>query len=360
MVPWFVPAADELARGADVKLHGPGVVDIVPHGVSKLAKDAAYAIVRLTFEEGRLARRSIVKMPANETLWNLTLGVDGTLRLTDGKGKEHAVRQGKLTPAAAPPLVADTKDLLVVPLPYRTSAHVRKAHKLEKKNDNALTLKEALPVFVSYIAEGNANAAQNLFNQVFAAREQRQLGYYVLLAACGVNLDSDHGNVLAEHVDSPLAQYLALHTSPVLRKHASQWAVASASWQDRFLQHLAVTHALLQRWENEKLLKGDPARAEAETRRALDYVKKHSDSLFGWALLCRVQDRAEKNAALHGRLAELWPLFAEHGGLRYAARYEECAACARGQEGHGRPALPRAVRERDHGRRAAGDRRRPA
>ena len=177
-------------------------------------------------------------------------------------------------------------------------------------------------MFVGYIAEGNANAAQQLFNQVFAAREQRQLGYYVLLASCGVNLDSDHGNVLAEHLDNPLAQYLALHTSPVLRKHASQWAVGSASWQDGALQHLAVTHALLQRWENDKILKGDGARVDAEKRRALDYVKKNRDSRFGWALLCLIQDRAGDDAVLHGQLAELWPLFETRPGLRYAARYE--------------------------------------
>jgi hypothetical protein len=324
MVPWFVPAADELARGADVKLVAPRTVAIVPHGTAALPKDSAYQVVHLIFaEDGRVAARRIVKMPGNETVSTLTLSADGVATRTDGQGKELTVQKGELRVGAAPSLIADTKGLLVVPLPYRTAAHVRASLKLQKKSDPELTLKEALPVFLAYIAEGNGNASQNLFNQVFYAREQRQLGYYVLLAACGVNLDSDHGNVLAEHGDSPLAQYLALHTSPVLRKHASQWAVASASWQDAFLQHLAVTHALLQRWENDRLLKGDPARAQAEIRRALEYVRSHRDSLFGWALLCRVQDRAEKDTALHGQLAELWPRFAHTPGLAYGARYEQ-------------------------------------
>jgi hypothetical protein len=324
MVPWFVLSAEELARGADVKLAGPRRVNIVPHGTASLPRDASYHILRLTFaDDGRLAARQVIKMPGDETLLTLTLSTDGIATLTDAKSKGLAVQKGMLRSGATPSLLADTKDLLVVPLPYRTSAHVRVAHKLQKKSDAELTLKEALPVFMAYIGEGNTNAAQNLFNQVFAAREQRQLGYYVLLAACGVNLDSDHGNVLAEHSDSPLAQYLALHTSPVLRKHASQWAVASASWQDDFLRHQALTHALLQRWDNDRILKGEPARVEAEKRRALDYVRKHSDSLFGWALLCRVQDRAKQDAVLHGQLAELWARFTEHGGLRYAARYEQ-------------------------------------
>ena len=47
--------------------------------------------------------------------------------------------------------------------------------------------------------------------------------------------------MLAEHLDAPVAQYLALHSSPVLRKHASQWAVASANWGEGMLRHLALS-----------------------------------------------------------------------------------------------------------------------
>ena len=34
------------------------------------------------------------------------------------------------------------------------------------------------------------------------------------------------------HPDDPLAQYLALYSSPVMRKGASQWATASNAWKD--------------------------------------------------------------------------------------------------------------------------------
>ena len=96
-------------------------------------------------------------MPGDQIVYTLSLSADGTATLTDGKGKELAVQKSTLRPSASPSLIADTKDLLVVPLPYRTSAHVRVAHKLQKKGDAELTLKEALPVFLGYIAEGNAN-----------------------------------------------------------------------------------------------------------------------------------------------------------------------------------------------------------
>ncbi len=360
MVPWFLPPTDELARGADLQLVGERTVAIVPHGVAG-KKDASYQVAQLLFAaDGRLAERRVVRMPGGDIVSRLILSGDGTMRLLDGKGQELAVQQGKLVESKAPTLTADTKDLLVLPLPYRTSEHVRKSLKLEKKNDNELTLKEALPVFLAYVAEGNGNAAQRLFSQVFQVREQRQLGFYVLLASCGFNLDSDHLNVLGEHLDAPLAQYLALHTSPVLRKHASQWAVASVSWRDDFLQHLAVTHAILQRWQEPNVLKGDSARVEAEKRRAIDYVRKNHDSLFGWAMLCLIQDRAENDAALHGRLAELWPLFEANAALRFAARYEQAQPGEGRQEGRSEPGLPQAVRGGPQGRGAAGGRRRPA
>jgi len=328
LVPWYVPPAEDLARGADLKIAGERTVAIVPHGVFALKKDAdgkaaIYHVVHLVFgKDGRLAERRVVQMPSGEVVYRLTLSADGTARLLDGKDKELSVWRGKLGKGKAPELTADTKDLLVLPLPYRTAEHVQQALKLQKRGTGDLTLKEALPLFLAHVARGDGNAADQLFRQVFHAREQRQIGYYVLLASCGANLDSDHGNVLAEHIDNPLAQYLALHTSPVLRKHASQWAVGSGSWQDGFLQHLAVKHALLQRWQEPKLLKGDPARAAAETRRAIDYVEKNKDSRFGWALLSLIQDRAADDAALHGKLVDLWPLFETHAGLTFAARYE--------------------------------------
>src|SRR5262249_40830233 len=152
--------------------------------------------------------------------------------------------------SAEPELQPSTKNLVVLSLPFRTPDHVQRTLKLEKRRLEDLRLAEALPLFAAYVGAGNGGEALNVFRRCFHNREQRQLGFYVLLASAGVNLDADHADVLAEHLDEPLAQYLALHTSPVLRTHAAQWAVSSASFKLPFLQHLATTHALYQRWEN--------------------------------------------------------------------------------------------------------------
>jgi hypothetical protein len=328
MVPWVVPPAEELARGADLQVVGGRTVVIVPHQAHR--KDAASAKrkqetlqVHLVFgEEGRLIERKVVRMPKGEVLYRQILEADGIVRVLDGKGKELAVHKLRLQEAEAPSLKADVKDLVVLPLPYRTAEHVRKALKIENKNLGELSFKEALPLFASAVGAGNANEALQVFQQVYRAREQKQLGFYVLLAACGANLDAQNADVLSEHMDEPLAQYLALHSSPVLRKHASQWAVKSVTWNEGFLQYLGATHALLQRWQNEKILKGDPARVKAEKERAFDYLRTHQNG-FAWALLCLMQDRADKDQGLHSELAEAYARFADKPGLGYAARYEQ-------------------------------------
>jgi tetratricopeptide (TPR) repeat protein len=336
VVPWALPPADDLARGADLKLVGDRTVAIVPHGVDSLkdkdGKQIDYLQVHLVFgDDGRLAERQVLSMPKAEMLLRMTCG-DGAVVLFDSKGKELARRAGKLTPAEAPNLQADTKGLVVLPLPYRTPEHVRRAAKIENKGNAQLTFAEALPWFAAEFARGNASGAHSIFREVYHNREQRQLGYYVLLAAAGHNLDAQNADVLAEHLDDPLAQYLALHSSPVLRKHSAQWAAGSNPWGEGFLQHLGSTHAIFQRWQSDKVRKGDAARVKTEEQRALDYVRRNKDSAFGWAMLCLMQDRADDNQRLHETLAEFWPLYAEAPGLGYAARYEEARSLWQGKQ----------------------------
>jgi Tfp pilus assembly protein PilF len=384
MVPWALPPAEDLARGADLRLLDERTIAIVPHkprragGVSPLIEgkgqdrgatnqgaDAprspapAWVEVHLVFGDGRLVERRVVRMPKKELVYRQIIAAGGDVTVVDGKGKELVVRKGKLRSVEAPDLTPDTKNLVVLPLPFRTPAHVKQALGIEKKQIQQLRFAEALPLFAAEVGAGNAAGALQLFQQVYHAREQRQLGFYVLLAACGVNLDTTGADVLAEHADEPLAQYLALHSSPVLRAHASQWAVNSVQWKDPYLQHLGLTHALLQRWQNAKVLQGNPAKVEAEKRRALDYIARHKDSAFAWALLCLMQDRAADVArisnpsneapqagrinnpsyavALQRELAEAWRHFEDSPALGYAARYERARSLLRaGQKAEAR------------------------
>ncbi|HKI38357.1 MAG TPA: VIT domain-containing protein [Gemmataceae bacterium] len=333
-VPWGVPAAEDVARGADLKLVGERTVAVVPHGADG-RKDAdgkplPYATVQYVFaEEGRLAERRVVEMPTKKVVYRQMLGADGRITGTDADGKELAVVKATLRDAREPDLKVDAKGLVVLPLPYRDVATTRKALGIEKKPLNALTFDEARALLAAEFGAGNASGAVEVCQQSLFRRDQKQLGLYVLLAACGVNLDSGNVDILNEHLHEPLAQYLALHSSPVLRRHASQWAVGSGQWRDGYLQHLAVTHALFQRWSNGKALGATDEKRREERERALDYVRRNKGTAFGWGLLCLMKDRADEDEGnkrdvrdSHKALAEAWPLFREVPALAYAAEYE--------------------------------------
>jgi tetratricopeptide (TPR) repeat protein len=323
-IPWVLPTADDLAHGADLKLVDERTVAIVPHeskvqsSESKVQPKAKTIEVHLVFgNDGRLAERRIMEMPGKKTLYRQICQTDGVVKLLDAEGKELAAQKGMLAPDKAPDLRPDTKDLVVLPLPYRGRDHVRKALKIENKRNEDLRFDDALVLFAAELAAQNSEAVK-LFREAFQGRDQRQLGFYVLLAAAGQNLDAEHADVLSDHPNEPLAQYLALYSSPVLRKHASQWAVVTGQWPAGFLHDLAVTHALYQHWQSDKAAKNP----QADRERALDYIRHNKGSVFGWGLLCLLQDRARKDEKFHAALAEAFSWFEEVPGLAYAARYE--------------------------------------
>src|SRR5262249_17200655 len=144
-------------------------------------------------------------------------GEDGSVKVLDDKGKESAARKGTLQAAREPALKPDVGKLVVLSLPYRSREHVLTARKIKGRAYNTLSFADALDRLAADVAGGEGEEARKLFKEAFHGREQRQLGLYVLLAAAGQNLDSQNLDVLAEHPDEPLAQYLALHSSPVLR-----------------------------------------------------------------------------------------------------------------------------------------------
>jgi Tfp pilus assembly protein PilF len=333
-VPWALPAAEDLARGADLKVIAERTIAVVPHGAAnaKGADDKPLPYEQLQFvfaADGRLAERQVVEMPSRKVLLREVIDANGGVRLLDGDGKELSARKSTLRPGKAPDLTPDLSKLVVLPLPYRSHEHVVRTLKLEKIAPNAMRFEDGLALLAADFAAGKGDQAANTFRQCFRDRDQRQLGFFVLLAACGQNLDGEHLDVLADHLHEPLAQYLGLYSSPVLRKHASQWAVASNQWGEGYLNRLAVSHALYQRWLNAKAFGGSDAQRQAERDRALEYVKRHKGTAFGWALLGLIQDRTRQDEeakkdvqGVHKALAEAWLLFEDVPALTYPARYE--------------------------------------
>ncbi len=319
-----VPRVEDLAVGGDVKLLDARTVAVVPHHADQskpeaqamaarspslalrastgVAKAAPHVQVRFVFaKDGRLAERHWVEMPAKKLL------------------RKEVCPEPEI--ADEPTLTAEVKNLVVVPMPFRTPEHVHAKLRTAGKALNDLTFAEATELLASWVAQGNADQAKQIFQTALHRREQRQLGYYVLLAAAGVPLDSDAFDVAEEHPGDPLANYLAVHSSPVLRKHASRWAAAGNAWESGFLRRLGLGHALLQRWS------GKTAGSDAERAKALAYVRDHAGTALAWALLGLVQDRVAEDRdddthdAWHD-LARAYLLFSDTPAFADLSRYE--------------------------------------
>jgi ferric-dicitrate binding protein FerR (iron transport regulator)/tetratricopeptide (TPR) repeat protein len=346
LVPWALPPVDDLAHDADVKRLGDRTVVLTPQGAES-AKDAdgkpvRYAAVRLVFAaDGRLAERQVVEMPANKVLARETYDGRGGVRLLDEKDKELASHKDELRPAAAPELKPSTKGLVVLPLPYRTRDQVRRAFKVENVAYNQMNDEAALALFASEIGANNGGEAQQVYRQHFYPLEIRHLGFFTLLAAAGVNVDTDDAtqNVLADFRDVPLGRYLAYHSNPALRRHPE--LSESLGPVDGFVRRLAEFRILYQTWASGRPM-AEPAgssRRLAAQQQALDFVRRHKGSVLGWSLLALLMNQAGNDAAFYRSLAEAWQLFEGTPGLRYTARYERARSLLHG----GRKDLARAV-----------------
>jgi predicted Zn-dependent protease len=332
-LPWVLPLPEDLARGADLELAGDTVV-VTPHAAREDGEGKGRRAGRsgmtlhLVFVDGRLIERRWVWRAEKKVPRRETYSADGTVKVFDREDKVVFARKWALEDGGAPELKPAVKGLVVLDLPFRTPAHVRRTLELEKKQYNELTFAEAETLLAAFAANGEPEPAKQVFLGALGSREQRRLGYYVLLAAAGVNLDSDNLDVLEAHPHEPLAHYLALHSSPLLRKHASRWAAASNPFGRGTLRRLALGHALCQRWATGKSLGASPAQRQAERRRLLAYVERYPGTELAWALLGLAQDRAgeEHGDAARAAFAELagaYAAFARTPGLAGHARYEQ-------------------------------------
>jgi tetratricopeptide (TPR) repeat protein len=155
---------------------------------------------------------------------------------------------------------------------------------------------------------------------VFARRlDKRPIGFFTLLAACGANLDAEHGNVTGEHPGDPLADYLAFCSSPVLQKHAL--GLVRPEGASPFLARLIAFRTLFDRWQSHKATAGNEAARKHEREQVFAFVCQDPASPLGWALLATVSDADAK--AHSPAEADAWGMLVASPGLAYTARYEQ-------------------------------------
>jgi ferric-dicitrate binding protein FerR (iron transport regulator) len=348
LVPWAVPPAEDLARGANLVAVDEQTVAIVPHGFEKFGaeegKPIEYVRVHLRFgSDGRLAERRLVKMPSGKTLLRQTYAADGSVKLLGAEDKVLREWKIDLEPCGAPALKPDEEELVILPLPFREVWSVFKARGLDNRYEN-WSEEDALAALGGYLA-----ADQHMIREVIArrffARGDRRVGFYALLIAGGHTWnakDQQHfGNSvellcdpLEDHPDHPLAQYVAAYLKlrtgqqqefnlPAASRAAG--FIPAPESDDGFLQELAGFRDLWHHWNSGRANQGDKAERQEERRRALEFIGGCRSPEFGWALWTEMRRRGSGHE-FYRELAEAATVFEEVPALVYTFRYERARA----------------------------------
>src|SRR5262249_37787579 len=111
-----------------------------------------------------------------------------------------------------------------------------------------------------------------------------------------------------------------------------QWKEMGDVGGDRasFLYRLAMFHDFHVRWQNMKKPEGSDAGQRADLNQALFFIRQNRSNVFGWALLCLIQDKVAGGAEPRRALAETFRLFEDVPGLGYVARYERARHLSEG------------------------------
>jgi hypothetical protein len=382
LVPWLLPPAEDLARGADLQLVDDHTVAIVPRGGhpsppfpqgergekgpilqggrGEVGERHSVLVTYLVFAgDGRLVERRLLLLPEGKTLLRLVYDPVGVVQLFDGQGKLLGVRELALAAAPAPELEPDVSNLVVLPLPWRSREHVYRFYDLDPGEDlddpangcfEYLEPPAALELLACEVAAGNGQRAAQVYRRHFADKGDRRLGFYTLLASSGHDLaeDPDFVATAGRHWTQPLARYLALVASEAYRRLQPSlgldWSARVAP-EGSFLGELARFRDLYLRWYVRDASAGWAPARRLRQQQAVDFVRRHRGSPFGLATLCLLQQRAGDDAGFHRELAGLWgslspsppsPLpqgergekavSTQHSALsaeRYLARYEQ-------------------------------------
>jgi tetratricopeptide (TPR) repeat protein len=352
LVPWTLPPAEDLAHGADLKCIGERTVALIPHAVQpakgKAGKPAVSWQVHLTFAaDGRLAQRRLVEMPSNKTHYRETYDDTGLVNYeigADGKAKTEV----KLTlhKAAEPDLKPDVKDLVIVPMPLRTRDSVVQAAGPRWNGDvTKLPADTAIALIATDSLTANGWTAHQIFGERFHAKDDRRLGFYVLLLGQGYHINPKqewHWNkvkvrldIAAEHPKEPLGKYLAFHNQILASGQQAECGPLGGP-ADGFVQRLAEFRNLSARCFSGRANQGTEEHRQAERARGLAFLRRCRSPQFQWAVLGLLQTYLSAgDARFNQDLADVYRRFRDRPGLAYVARYEQARSllsAGRGEE----------------------------
>ena len=345
LIPWVLPPAEDLARGADLIAVNKHTVAIVPRGADKTKDDdgkpAAYCRWHLVFDAaGRLSERRLVEMPSEKTIVRQTFESDGTVKLLKGDGEVVTERKIDIEPCGAPSLTPDRKRLVILPMPIRERSWLFQKYNLSQKRTHAeWTDEEAMALLAADIPANQWEANQVIAERYFN-RGDRRIGFYALLLSNGHNWDrkqkqqigrvSVHMDPLEDHPRNPLAEYVSTHLQ-LQRSEVPDDLKPVSGPKEGFIQKLAEFRDVWQRFDSGKANQGNDESRRRERDRALRFVRNSGSPEFGWAILSMIRnqggDQEFYRAAGDAALA-----FEKIPSLSYAARYEHARGFQRSND----------------------------
>ncbi len=317
LVPWWLPPATDLARGCDLECVLPRTIALVPHGAKEWKQYLRYHL--LFAEDGRLAERQLVLMPEKKVLAREIYDGKGGVRILDGKDKEINSYKRDLKSADQPNLAPETKDLVVLPLPYRSRSHSFPAADLEPRDlsDDVngcfayLDNDRVLSLLATLLAEQKPYEARLLVQTHFFDKGDLRPGLFAILAASGVELrhESAWQKLLAQKPDSALVRYLALaasHPYDYLLRRVPVNLTGAVAPADTFLGRLAIARELTTRWQEPPTRWIGSLNRRTDAARTLAFVHDNRDTVLGWAMLVQMQQRGGHRTQDYLGMAHAW------------------------------------------------------
>jgi Tfp pilus assembly protein PilF len=284
LVPNVLPPVDDLAAGADIEMLGENTVVILPH--------QGQHVVHLVFDrDGKLIEKKRID-----------------------RSKQKVLDQRKVeetTATTEPDLMPDLRELVVLPMPWRTLDHVRA---LPRRNDKGAAEENAVQMLAAYFA-AEPWQLPSVIKHSFLERGDRRPGLFTLLVAAGHQLDA----VLApgEKLEGNLVHYL--------ERASGRSNEGTRLKANDFLSRMTLLHEL--RGLASKADSIDE-RKEAELREAIRSCKS---PVLLWTLT-HAFSVAEPNRFTCNMLEELSKGLRDVPELGFAAEYERATALYRGDQ----------------------------
>jgi tetratricopeptide (TPR) repeat protein len=319
--PAFLPAADELARGHDVKALGSSTIALAPLWAAELGKDDRYARVHLVFSsDGRLSERRIVEMPAGKTLLTQFFRADGTIEWQDADGKSLGKETRTLAPAQAPNLAPKTANLVVMPMPIRS-----RSYWLAKQNtDSSDYVIEQ--TYISEAVEGGAQNSAMIHVLKLHAKGDRRLGLYTLLNATGYAGVPETLRLTDKDAAGPLGLFLVQAQRELTSNDQSAYKELPGA-KDGFLQRLTRFRNLWLAWHTQRAV-ANPGELPGEYAKVIEFLQNTPSPTFAYAVLDAMQRRSNRpptDYMTEIAVKRFGPI-SDPLGLGYVFRYEHARA----------------------------------